>query len=336
MVYENLVKKIVNDGGKIVPLYINSNDSNGTGLCNPSILYTGEKLYMILRNVEYTLYFCQGDKKFQSRFEGPLSYYHRDDDLNLRTVNFFCELNKNTLEIEKYHKINTDELDKKPLWNFIGLEDARLVCWDDKFYACGVRRDTTENGQGRTEFSELKITENAAQEINRTRIEVNDISSYCEKNWMPIKDKPFHFIKWTNPTEVVKVDLQKQLAEQIYLSPVTRKLPYDLRGGSQLIKWQDNTYLAIVHECNFTLKNFNGYKDAEYYHRFVIWNYDWSIKCISENFNFMTGGIEFCIGLEEVEGNIIIAFSFQDNCSFALKMSKSYLNELIWKELKVV
>jgi hypothetical protein len=50
----------------------------------------------------------------------------------------------------------------------------------------------------------------------------------------------------------------------------------------------------------------------------------------------MTGGIEFCIGLEEVEGNIIIAFSFQDNCSFALKMSKSYLNELIWKELKVV
>ena len=50
----------------------------------------------------------------------------------------------------------------------------------------------------------------------------------------------------------------------------------------------------------------------------------------------MTGGIEFCIGLEEVDENIIIVFSFQDNCSFALKMLKSYLNKLIWKELKRV
>ena len=177
-------------------------------------------------------------------------------------------------------------------------------------------------------------TENYVKETNRTRIEVKDTSSYCEKNWMPIKDKPFHFIKWTNPTEVVKVDLQKQFAEQIYLSTVTEELPYDLRGGSQLIKWYDDTYLSIVHECKFIPKNLNGYKDAEYYHRFVIWNSDWSIKCISKNFDFMTGGVEFCIGLEEIEENIIIAFSFQDNCSFALKMSKSFLNNLIWKELQ--
>ena len=59
------------------------------------------------------------------------------------------------------------------------------------------------------EFSELEINKSNVKEINRNRIEVEDKTSYCEKNWMPIKDKPFYFIKWTNPTQIVKVDLDK-------------------------------------------------------------------------------------------------------------------------------
>ena len=105
---------------------------------------------------------------------------------------------------------------------------------------------------------------------------------------MPIKDKPFHFIKWSNPTEVVHVDLANKIANSIYKSSKKIVLPFDLRGGSQLIPWYDDTYLGIVHECEFIAKNFNGQKDADYYHRFVIWNHDWSIRYVSIPFNFMT------------------------------------------------
>ena len=333
MVFENLVKQIIGDGGVIAPIYINGDDSNGTGLCNASILYSEGKLRMILRNVEYTLYHCEGEQKYQSCYEGPLSYYHRDDDLKLRTTNFYCEIDPVTLRMDKYFKIDTSKLDKEPIWTFIGLEDARLVFWDNKYYACGVRRDTTTNGQGRIEFSELEITDNKVEEINRNRIEVPDTTSYCEKNWMPVKDQPFHFIKWTNPTELIKVDLGENLSKTIYQSEEFIALPYDLRGGSQLIPWTDNTYLAIVHECKFAPKNFNGHKDADYYHRFVIWNADWSIKYISDNFNFMTGRIEFCIGLEQVGDDIIIVFGFQDNAAYAIKLSKNNLTNLIWQTL---
>ena len=37
--------------------------------------------------------------------------------------------------------------------DFIGLEDGRLLKWNDKYYLTGVRRDTTTNGQGRMELS---------------------------------------------------------------------------------------------------------------------------------------------------------------------------------------
>ena len=66
-------------------------------------------------------------------------------------------MDKNDLSIQTYHKIDTGVLDVKPLWDFVGLEDARLVKWDDKYYMCGVRRDTTTNGQGRMELSEIEI-----------------------------------------------------------------------------------------------------------------------------------------------------------------------------------
>ena len=331
MVYNNIVKDILNNGGTITPIYIPNKHSNGTGLCNASILFSEDKLRIILRSVDYTLYCCD---KYQSCFEGPLSYYHRDNDLNLRTTNFYCELNKNKLTIQKYNAIDTRKLDVKPIWNFIGLEDARLIFWDNKYYMCGVRRDTTPHGQGRMEMCELNISNNSVEEISRHRIEVPDTSSYCEKNWMPIKDKPFHFIKWTNPTEVVKMNLNNNTSERVFLSDKSVDVPFDIRGGSQLIPWDDNCYLAITHECKFVPKNFNGYKEADYYHRFVIWNSDFSIKHISNNFNFMTGRVEFCIGLEQVDDHIIIIFGFYDNACYAIKIPKSYLNTLIWKTLK--
>ncbi len=336
MVYENLTKTILELGGIIKPLLIDFKDSGGTGLCNASLLYNDGKLRMILRNVEYTLHCCEGEQLYQSRFEGPVSYYHRDEDLKLRTNNFYCELDETTLEIKKYFKIDTSKLDVTPIWTFIGLEDARLIYWDNKYYGCGVRRDTTTNGQGRMEFSELEINDNSVKEISRTRIEVENKESYCEKNWMPIKNKPFHFVKWSNPTEIVKVDLSEKKAKQIYLSNNKLNLPLDLRGGSQLIDWYDNTYLAIVHECKFLPQNFNGFKNADYYHRFIIWNKDWSIKYISESFNFMAGKIEFCIGLEEVDSNIFITFGFHDNACYAIKITKNNLNEIIWKKLQNV
>jgi len=333
--YENLVKTIINDyNGSIKPLIISSELTGGTGITNSSLLVEDDKIHMIMRHVEYTLYHCENEQKYQSAEQGPLSYYHREDKEELKTNNYYCELNTETLEIIKTLKIDTSKLDVKPIWTFVGLEDARLVKWLNKFFLCGVRRDTTINGQGRMELSEIIIEEDSVKEMNRNRIEVPDINSYCEKNWMPIIDEPFNFVKWTNPTEIVKVDLENNNCKQIYINDIKYNLPYDIRGGSPLIEWDENSYICITHEVDFTLKNQNGFKNADYYHRFIIFNKDYSIKYISDSFNFMTAKVEFCIGLAKYKNDILITFGFQDNSSYIIKINKDKLEELIYDKLK--
>ena len=333
--YENLVKTIINDyNGTIKPLIIDSNLTNGTGITNSSLLVEDDKIHMIMRHVEYTLYHCENEQKYQSAEQGPLSYYHKENKQELKTNNYYCELDPNTLDIIKILKIDTSKLDVKPIWTFVGLEDARLVKWLNKYFLCGVRRDTTTNGQGRMELSEIVIERDSVKEINRNRIEVPDVNSYCEKNWMPIIDEPFNFVKWTNPTEIVKVNLENNNSEQIYINDIKHKLPFDVRGGSPLIDWDNNSYICITHEVDFTLKNQNGFKNADYYHRFIIFDKDYSIKYIFYNFNFMTAKVEFCIGLAQYKNDIFISFGFQDNCSYIIKIKKDRLQDLIYDKLK--
>jgi hypothetical protein len=215
------------------------------------------------------------------------------------------------------------------VWEFIGLEDGRLVRWNDILYICGVRRDTKPNGEGRMELSSLETTNNLAKELTRNRIQApNDLNSYCEKNWMPVIDMPYHFIKWTNPTELVKVDLKTNTSETVLLKEGVGEFQ-NLRGGSQVIPYGDDR-ICITHEVNLW-KNKLGQKNAKYTHRLVRWDKDWNIKHISEPFSFMNGEVEFCCGLAEYKEDLLITFGFQDNAAYLLKVSKESLNKFIYE-----
>jgi hypothetical protein len=268
------------------------------------------------------MYHCENEQLFNNNW-GPLVYLNPENDIHLRTTNWLCELNDD-LTIKKWNKVDTSKLDVEPVWEFIGLEDGRVVRWDDKLYLCGVRRDTKTNGEGRMELSELK----KHKEVKRSRIEPpNDPNSYCEKNWMPVTDIPYHFVKWANPTEVVKVDPETNTSETVILKDGVG--PHqNLRGGSQIIPYGDDR-ICIIHECDLW-KNQLGQKDAKYTHRFVIWDADWNIKHISESFSFMNGEVEFCCGLAEYQDNLLITFGFQDNAAYILKSPKEVINKFIY------
>jgi hypothetical protein len=325
--YPSFVQIALQNGGKIEPLLIPSELTGGTGLMNPSVLVDNGKILVNIRHVNYTFYHSEA-KLFQHQY-GPLTYVHPEHDMHLRTVNYYCELNDN-LEIVRYNKIDTSKFDTyEPLWDFVGLEDVRLFRWNGKLYTCGVRRDTTPNGQGRMELCEIIVDSENVVEVSRFRIPPpNDPNSYCEKNWMPILDIPYHFIKWSNPTEVVKINPGDKTCETVKLSNYV-PLPRDLRGGSQVIKWGEN-YIACTHEVDL----FNsevGRKDAVYRHRFIIWDKDWNIIKYSRDFDFMSGHVEFCIGMDHYNDNeVLMTFGFQDNAAFILKVSKDVINNFIY------
>jgi FkbM family methyltransferase len=315
----NFVKQVIENGGSIHPLLLPSTETGGTGIMNPSIFIDGNKILCNIRHVNYTLFHCEGEQLFGNR-HGPLAYINPENDIKLRTNNFLCELNKD-FTIKTYNKIDTTKLDIEPVWEFIGLEDARVVRWEDKLFFTGVRRDTKTNGEGRMELSE--IVDN--KEIRRDRIEPpNDPNSYCEKNWMPVLDIPYHYVKWTNPTELVKVDRNNGTSETIHLKNGFGNLQ-NLRGSSHIIPYK-NKRICIIHECDLW-KNKLNQKDAKYTHRFVMWDLDWNIEWISDSFSFMDGEIEFCCGLAEYNNELLISFGFQDNAAFILRMPTKYFEK---------
>lgn len=323
----NLVKEVINFGGELYPLILPASETNGTGIMNPSIYIDDNNILCNIRHVNYTLYHCEGEQLFGNR-HGPLAYLNPENDIKLRTNNFLAELNSGDFSIKKYNKVDTSKLDIEPVWEFIGLEDARVVRWNGKLWYCGVRRDTKTNGEGRMELSEIEISETGIKEINRYRIQPpNDPNSYCEKNWMPVIDMPFHFVKWANPTELVKVDIKYKTSKTIILKNGIDNLQ-NLRGGSHVIPFKGGR-MCIIHEVDLW-KNKLQQKDAKYTHRFIVWDADWNIKHISEPFSFMDGEIEFCCGLAEYKNDLLITFGFQDNAAYLLKMNKDLLNKLKW------
>jgi hypothetical protein len=341
---DNISQIAIHNGGSLTPLIIPSELTDGTGLCNVSIfLDDNGDLLANIRHVHYTLYHAEYNQKFYCKW-GTLAYLNPEDDLTLTTANYLCKLDRKTHEILEFQNLDTSKHDIKPIWSFVGLEDARVIRWDNQLYVCGVRRDVYDNGQGRMELCEVDWTNEHCKEQTRERIQ-HKSQNYLEKNWMPVLDMPYHFLKWTNPLEIVKVNLHDKGKEKVKEgildtvsceTVITKndyiKLPWDLRGGSQVVKI-DGLYTCITHEVDF-FHHEGGHKDAFYYHRFVMWDEDWNLVKVSKQFQYMGTRIEFTCGLALDGDDLLITFGYQDNAAFIMRWPKHLLDKLEWEDLE--
>jgi hypothetical protein len=327
-------------GGTLHPLLLpKSVLGNETGIMNPSIFLNEGKIILNIRHVNYILYHSEG-KRFPHQW-GPLVYLHPENDVALKTHNVMCELDE-SLNITSAHRVDM-KLDTSPTWNFVGLEDARLFNWDDKIYLCGVRRDCYDDkGKGRMELCHIQRTDKGWEEVSRHPIPApGDDSSYCEKNWMPVLDMPYHFVKWCNPTQVVKFNIEEGTTEIAFEDTSDRKpWPKDFRGGSQVMRINENQRMAFVHETNLLRDPF-GRKDGDYGHRVLIWDNDWNIIHVSKKFHFLGTfydhvtntdfNIEFVTGAAILKNDLLVSFGFQDNASFVLRIPLNVFNDFLTK-----
>ena len=320
----NFAQLCFNYGGTIYPLIIPSELNSGLGLMNPSVFIHNDKVLVNLRAVNYTFY--HSEKKLFQHPYGPLTYIHPENDNHLRTWNYYLELDEN-YNISKINKIDTSKFPEKELWDFVGLEDARLFCWDGKLYTSGVRRDLDTVGTGRMELCEIKVHKDKVVEVSRSRIEPpSNPNSYCEKNWMPFLDLPYHYIKWGNPTEIVKIDPENQTSETVFLGKRV-DIPRDLRGGSQVVSWKDY-YIAITHEVDL-FQSETDRKDAVYKHRICFWDKNFNLVKWTNDFSIMGGHVEFCVGLAQQGTDFLMSFGFQDNAAYLLKFPEKVFEDFI-------
>lgn len=321
-------------GGQIRPLLIDSALTKHTGIFNPSILvnpHSPNSLLINIRHCQYTILHAEL-QKYEHEF-GPLVYLNPENDMTLTTTNYIGQYDLDMNKISHPARVDTSAHDaKKPLWTFVGLEDARLVHWSNNLYLTGVRRDTTTNGQGRMELSKVTLDADIIKETHRVRIPAPfPNTSYCEKNWMPILDRPYTYVKWTNPTEVVEYDPTENKTTTIYQTK--KPFPFshgDLRGGSQLIPYGNDYYIAVLHVTDL-FKSEAGRKNGHYHHVFVAWNrHNFNIVKISPVFSFMGCMIEFCAGLAFHSDHFYLTFGVQDNAAYILKCDASTIMEFIF------
>lgn len=321
----NFVKCALENGGSIKPLLIPAQDLNGPSLTNPSVIVKDGRIIVNVRNVNYTLY--HSELNVYEHMWGPLAYIHPEHDMHLRTTNYILELNDNLDNI--YHaKIDTSNFDTyQPQWDFVGLEDVRLIEWNNKIYGIGVRRDLDTVGTGRMELSEFEFNNQQVTEVSRYRIPgPPPDNEYCMKNCTPVEDMPYHLLKWTNPTALMKFNPNGEDTE-VFVTTEHVEGFSDMRGGSQVIKYKDG-YITLIHETNL-YRSEQDKKNATYRHRFVMWDKDFKNQRFSKLFSFLDTKIEFCCGLAEYKDSYLITFGITDNTAYILKAPKSFVEDFI-------
>jgi len=317
-------------GGSLHPIIIPKEVAgNEQGMMNPSVFVHNGKVLVNCRHINYILYHSEC-KKFPHQW-GPLVYVHPQNDIALKTTNIIAEFDEN-LNLVNAGRVDTSDFDTEPTWNFIGLEDARLFEWEGRLFLCGVRRDCyNDKGKGRMEMAEVEFIDGRWREVSRNPIPApNGDTSYCEKNWMPVLDEPYHFVKWSNPTQVAKFNIEDGTCEDAVLDrDKVYDFDHDMRGGSQVIRINENQRMAFIHETSLYRDPF-GRKDGSYQHRVVVWDNDWNIVHRSQPFYFMGNAhdhvkaidytVEFAVGAAFYKNDILISFGLQDNCSYILRM----------------
>lgn len=308
-------------GGSIHSLPFYSLSPGMKTITNPSVAVVNNK---ILVNARYTNYMLYYSNKCPTDY-GPVDYLSPESDRRLKTENAIYELDDD-MNIKSVKYVNM-RLNKEPNWHFVGLEDARLVEWNKELYLCGVRRDALGEGKGRMELSKVKQRFDTFDELKRLSMPApgaND--SHCEKNWMPIVGEPFKFVKWTNPTEVAEFNSETGETKTIVLDENKRyEFPRDPRGGSQVLKWNDEFYIAITHESVYNTDN-NGRK---YMQRIVVWDKNWNVVNWTQDFTMMCGQIEFVSGMCFHKNNVLISFGYEDNSAFVLKMPRKAFDDFV-------
>lgn len=309
-----MLKKFLQNGGAISPLLIPSSDS----AFNPSVCSVGDRLYINVRSCQYVLY----NGQTYNHPYGHAIYLHPESDLTLTTTNWFGELNSD-LSISWISPVQM--LPSESHWHFVGLEDARIAYWNERLYLCGVRRDVDSVGTGRMELSEISIDGTSVREVSRTRIPApSPDTSYCEKNWMPIANRPFHWQKWGNPVEIVNYASGKT---STVLLGDTRYFNRDQRGGGQVIPYKDG-WLTITHETLLFTDEL-GRKNARYLHRFSSWSSDWKLLNSTAPSSLFGFPIEFVTGLTRHRDEYVFSFGVSDNAAYVCSVPCSYLEDML-------
>ncbi len=310
----SLVRFIEEHGGKEYSFMYSPRLLKGKcSTSNTSCVWFRDELIVNSRIIEYIKLFQNKDVKALTSENNAQTYFYTTSGFDSRNV--MCKYSNGNL----YNVIESIYPDSS-YWDcyYRGLEDGRLVVWNDKLYIYGTRWDRVEN-----------LGCICVYELNDNMQPVNEIiikpqnSGGCEKNWGAIEDKPFTFMYMNNPNTIVQINEQGNcwLVKQ---NEKDEKISKPIKGSTQVVRFDENTYVSMVHTNDWYEKD--GYNYSDYLTAFVFYDNDFNMIKMSDWFVFKSPMCEFTCGLAVHGDDVYITYSQLDCTSHLLITNKETIN----------
>jgi len=283
---------------------------------NTSCVWFNNELIINTRLVEYIKLFQNDNIRVLTSENYTQTYFYTKNGFNSR--NIMSKFSDGTLcdTIETIYPDST-------YWDcyYRGLEDGRLVVWNDKLYIYGTRWDRVED-KGCICIYEL---DENMQPFNEIIVHPQG-SGNCEKNWGAVEDRPFTFVYCNNPTDIVQVN-ERGDCWLVKSNGKNENITKAIKGSTQIVRYDDNTYISMVHTNDWHVKGEFSYSD--YLTAFVFYDNDLNIIKMSDWFVFKAPMCEFTCGMAIKGDDVYITYSQLDCTSSILITNKDTINKFV-------
>lgn len=315
MIY--LVNHLKHFDGRCTPILQNFMDNNGNNKfpTNISITNFQNKLITNIRLTDYA-YIPVGSSDIVYFIQ---SSYDSNQTTSCNII--FDDKNRSVV-----YETNGDTNFNLNSVSFKGLEDIRLVTWNNILYGIGFRPDIIF-GHVIPQLIEYN------DDLSIKHSWVINTNKVMEKNWQPIEDMPFNFMYDSDTSKIISLDIKNlSMADDNNHPSIINEIDApefssNLCGSSQIIKY-GNGYLSICHTSHRWLAT-DGKIHWFYNHYLVKYDNNLNKIWVSKPFRFVDNCLEFCCGLTTINNGIYIGFSMYDGLVHILSYSMDGFNRLI-------
>ena len=272
---------------------------DGWAALNPSVTMHRGSLRMIVRTVNYRI-----DEYGRYLIRGTDGTANATNPI--KTRNWLMNLGVDPMTEVPWHLEEVLQPGNKLPCEFplvIGFEDMRLFSWQDKLWTSSTVRQIHPDGNCEQVLAEI-WRYNEGPVVANTYTRMLRQPRVTEKNWAPISAN--------NATELSFMWRPGVVVNTRGETIINKPPPFltdNISGGSQVISFGAG-YIALVHEAHYL----PGKSIRYYLHRWIAYNADFSVSCMSMPFVFHEKTIEFAAGLcRHPDGDkLVISYGVRD------------------------
>jgi glycosyltransferase involved in cell wall biosynthesis len=280
---------------------------DGWEAMNPSVINHDGEPFFLVRTVNYTIT-PEGQYRIRASDGAILG------DHPIRTRNFIGPISG------EWHELEPPDNFTQPQYSLVlGFEDSRLFEWRGEFWTLSTVRELNHEGWCEQVLAPVR-SDGCRWKYGNDWQQIRPIHRAHEKNWMP----------WVRADELCFV---YRLGTLIYLhggmiEVESAQATRHISGGSQVVKIDERTNLALVHEARTVPGRSNRY----YQHRFVVLRPSGLVERISAPFFFHDRQIEFAAGLAVFNKQLMVSYGVRDCEAWTATMDVNDVLQFIYRD----